>query len=78
MTEQNILDVFNNLSLIIFLKPLSIFILGAYIIFSLLIVKQVGLMTNFMASATTPLIRVLAWVNLIVALIFLVFIILFV
>ncbi|OGY28478.1 MAG: hypothetical protein A3A61_04045 [Candidatus Woykebacteria bacterium RIFCSPLOWO2_01_FULL_43_14] len=63
MTEDLLSQVFKSVELVTFLKPITLFLVGLYIVFSLVIIRQVGLMTSFLGSNTTPFIKTFSWLH---------------
>lgn len=56
------------------LKPVSIVIIGFLLIFSLVVLRQVGLMVGFLGTARTGLIRFVSWTLLVACFVVLVLI----
>lgn len=65
-----------NIGLII--KPATLVAIGLYLVFALVIIRQVGLMTSFLGSNTTPLIRLVAWIHFFLAAAIFIFVLVFI
>ena len=60
--EPNLINtILTQLNLTFIIKPIALVLIGIYALFTLLVIRQVGLMTTFLGSGSTPLIKILAW-----------------
>lgn len=67
MSEDIVSTIVNKFNLLGLIKPATLTLITIYLLFSLAIIRQVGLMTSFLGTSTSPLIKVLAWVHLVAA-----------
>lgn len=67
MSEDLLSQIFIKLNLLNFIKPSLLVLIAIYLLFSLVIIRQVGLMTSFLGTSTSPVIKALSWAHLLVA-----------
>ena len=65
-------NFFNSLAVLVFLKTAILIILAFYVIFALMVVRQVDLMNKTLISSVSPTIKILAILHLLAVLVLIV------
>ena len=63
MSEDYISTLITKFSLLFIVKPAVLILIGLYLIFALVITRQVGLMTAFLGSSIDPVLKLFAWAH---------------
>lgn len=77
MSEDLLSQIFIKFNLLDFIKPATLVLIAIYLLFALVIIRQVGLMISFLGTSTKEVIKILSWIHFLGAVGIFIFVLLF-